>query len=1333
MAQQRTVSVGVKLLAQDYFAGLAKMQAETKKTATTAEQAFNKQKASFETLGRGALVASGVFTAAFVAMVKASADFEARMSQVQAVSKATSSQMQQLSGAAFTAGKAFGLSATQVADAQIELAKAGVGVKDIIGGALPGALALAAAGQLDVSKATEIASNAMTQFKLAGADVPHVADLLAASADKSVASVESVGEALNQSGLVAAQFGLSVEDTVGTLTAFSKAGLNGSDAGTSFKTMLLSLASPSKKAQETLDQYNITAYDAQGNFVGITALADNLRKGLSKASQEQRNLALSTIFGTDAIRAASVLYEAGGKKLQGYIDANNEAGFATLQASAKLDNLNGDVQKLGASFQNDLIKSGSAGNDVLRGLTQGATGLLDVFGDLPKPIQGSALAIAAVGAAVSASAAGFLLLTPKVAAAKVAMADLNLTAKGTALTFAKGAGLAVGVTAVVSGFAALGQQSEITAQQLSLAAKSGQVGFTNLDRLFTATQLPDKILGVGQAAAALKGSFSGNFFENGAGGARFIDGFTFGLTHLSDVYKSNEGQFKAIGEQLGSLARTDYSETTRSFNGLVEKLGGGTDVAKQALQAFPAYRTELTNLLKQSGQAATEQNLLAAATGRGGVADAIFYAQEAARGGSQELNTLSGSAADAGVDINKLADIIKGFGSVSLDARGAARDFEAAVDAAADAAKKNGRNLDISTDAGRANQSALDGIASAAFKASSAILQQSGSQEDAAAAIRRGRKSFIDAAVQMGLTRSAAKKLADQLGLIPSNVKTAVAVTGVEPAKGQIAALKALLQDINGFRATVYVNAKTAGATNAAQVAKNAVQNLRGFAGGGQMPNIGPKGKDSFLIAAGAGEHMFSAKRVDKAGGPAAMYAIGAAIDAGTLRGYADGGAIGDSKSDAAKASAAAARYARQLAAEKKNLAAQQKQVDAAQKRYDDIDGTKANRAAKKAAKATVDAQKKDVDAAEKRIDAVQKKLDDAKSKRDDATSAAAALRQDREDFVSQQRRGVTDPLSYVDQLRSMSRDDNFSTKRRDGFKDAANEFEAGLVKLGKQADDASKTLDDLKSSADSMRSSITSAIAGGYQLPGVGSIESTGSTVVRDGISYQTTTSGVSADAIDAYYQKGAGTASGFASDLQALAARGLDGRLLAELAGYGVEQGAPIAKALLSATTGQISSINANYSSIQGSAATAAGTVTDVNYKALIDAAQTVADGVAKQIADDSAKLRQLIASAFGLTGYAVGTMNAARGLHLVGEQGPELVNFGGGEQVATAARTRALMAAARSTSMSINGPSSVTIVDVDGTLIGSFRTAARTVARQEIAADAHTDSVLLYGGAA
>ena len=1245
MADERNVYVNLSLQIAGYLQNSAKVREANRQTMTDAQKlkaAVDSQKTAIEGAGRGLVTFGTVAVSAFAIAVKKSADFEQRMSQVQAISKATGAQMQALRADAFSAGKAFGLSATQVADAEIELVKAGVSVKDIVGGALPGALALAAAGQLDVGKATEIASAAMTEFKLKGSDVPHVADLLAAGADKSIASVESLGDSLNQSGLVAAQFELSVEDTVGTLTAFSAAGLNGSDAGTSLKTMLTQLASPTKQAQALLEKYNITAFDSKGAFVGVVGLADQLKKGLGGLSQEQRTAALATIFGNDAIRASGALYDLGGKKLKGYIDANNEAGFAALQASKKLDNLNGDVQKLSASFQDDLIKSGSAANDSLRNVTQGATGLLNVFGDLPKGVQATGLGLTGVTGALALTGGAFLLAVPKVAAAKEALASFNLTRKQTAIGLAKGAGLTLGLVALTSALAAAGQQGEATEKQLAKAGdalKGKKIDFNSL------VKTGDSFTGIDSFRDALDRSFSSDFAQNAAAAAKGIDGFTQNVTHLGDVYKTNEGAIKAVGQQFASLAQTDYTAFTSSFSNFLTQVGGGTKTFKEMLSASKPLNDQLIALAQSANVEINDKNLKSIATGSGAAAEAVRRVQQAAHDNANALNEMGGSAVDASVDIKGLASTIEGFGSATLDAHGAQRAFEQAVDDASAAFKRNGATLDISTAAGRENQAALEGIASSASAAAAKILEQTGNTKNAAAAVRAGRKDFIDQAIQLGKTRKQAEDYANQLGLIPGNVTTAANLTGAQTAIAKAAALKAAMEALNGKKAylDVYLNAVNNLGVDPTRISAALIAS--GRAEGGPIEGPGPKGVDSKLIYAAPGEHMVTAREVQAAGGQGAVYAIRAAMLNGTLRGYASGGAIGEQDR-------AAARYAAQATSLAKQLKAANAADRAAQKAYDAISGKEADAGRKKAAKARQTA-------ADKRVADLEKRLDAARKGRDDARSASADLRNDREDFSSSIVRGSFDdnPTSLVDQLRSMSRDDKYSAARRRGFQTAANTADKALAALDKRATDAAKSveeatssLDDLKTSSVSMASSIASAISGEFRASNA-LMTTQDQTVTRQAgnLTYSQVVKGgssVTAAGVAAYYSTSAGSAKAFAAQLQQLAQRGVNGALLAEIAGYGVAAGAPIADALLKGSGSQLASINADYAAIQSAAGSAGQTVSDANFAALIDTAQAqlnAANANAQQITDSinaqATSLKAVIGKAFGLPGYKSG----------------------------------------------------------------------------------------------
>jgi TP901 family phage tail tape measure protein len=311
--------------------------------------------------------------------------FDKALSQVKALGPEYKANIEALAAAAREAGTAFGYTATESVAGIEALAKAGVSAKDILGGGLEGALSLAAAGQLDVATAAETASKAMTQFGLSGKDIPHLADLLASAANTATGDVEDFSAALGQSGTVLAQYNIPIEEAVGTLTAFASAGLLGSDAGTSFKTMVTRLGAPTETAAKAMADLNIQTYGANGQFLGLTNIAGQLKDRLGPLTEAQRNAALSTIFGTDAIRAANILYKAGSDGIRDYTAQVNQSGFAAKVAGEKQDNLAGTTTKLIASWENFVLSvesgSGVIGSSV-RGLLNVFAGLLDVLSDL---------------------------------------------------------------------------------------------------------------------------------------------------------------------------------------------------------------------------------------------------------------------------------------------------------------------------------------------------------------------------------------------------------------------------------------------------------------------------------------------------------------------------------------------------------------------------------------------------------------------------------------------------------------------------------------------------------------------------------------------------------------------------------------------------------------------------------------------------------------------------------------------------------------------------------------------------------------------------------------
>ncbi|MFF1876212.1 phage tail tape measure protein, partial [Kitasatospora herbaricolor] len=324
----------------NYISGMEKAAKATRETGSAAQK-LAQQKESMRGVGVALL---GIGTVAAVATglaIKSFADFDAKMSQVKTLSHATADDMRNLSDAALTMGQAIGFSANEVADAEIELVKAGISVKDIMGGALKGALDLAAAGQINVADATSIASSAMVQVGLSGKDVPHIADLLAAGADKALGGVSDLGQALKYAGPVAASFGVSLDETVGVLSEFAQNGILADQAGTGLRGVLSSLTSPSAAADAVLTKYKINLFDASGKFIGLAGAAGQLHDKLGPLTDQTRSYALGQIFGNQQITTATILMKGGAQEVKKWTAAVNDQGFASDQAAGKMDYLNG--------------------------------------------------------------------------------------------------------------------------------------------------------------------------------------------------------------------------------------------------------------------------------------------------------------------------------------------------------------------------------------------------------------------------------------------------------------------------------------------------------------------------------------------------------------------------------------------------------------------------------------------------------------------------------------------------------------------------------------------------------------------------------------------------------------------------------------------------------------------------------------------------------------------------------------------------------------------------------------------------------------------------------
>jgi TP901 family phage tail tape measure protein len=376
-------------------------------------------KAGTHLRGGGLAIAAGLGLA-----VKSAADFEKQLSNVAAVSGATDSEMEGLRNKALQLGKDTQFSASESAQAIEELVKAGLSVQDVMNGAADATVNLAAAGGVSMPEAATIASNAMNQFGLAAGDMVGVADNIAGAANASAIDVSDFGQSLSQVGAVANLAGAKFEDTATAIALMGNAGIKGSDAGTSLKSMLMNLQPQTDKQKALFEDLGLAVgksgnafYDAEGNLKSMDKVAGALGDSLEGMGAKQKQAALEVLFGSDGIRAAAILAKNGSKGFDKMAKSMGKVSAADV-AAKKMDNFAGSVEQLKGSLETLMIQFGTPLLGGLRAIVDGFTKVLNVLLSLPGPVLEA-------GTAFLAIMAGLLLAVGAVLKLKAALMALR--------------------------------------------------------------------------------------------------------------------------------------------------------------------------------------------------------------------------------------------------------------------------------------------------------------------------------------------------------------------------------------------------------------------------------------------------------------------------------------------------------------------------------------------------------------------------------------------------------------------------------------------------------------------------------------------------------------------------------------------------------------------------------------------------------------------------------------------------------------------------------------------------------------------------------------------
>lgn len=786
MAENKNIVIRLMADTASYEASMTRAGSTARSVASGMENTGRKS-----ALIASGMTAAGLAVAAFgVAAVKMAADFDQQMSTVQANTGATSAQMDQLRAAAIEAGASTVYSASDSADAINDLGKAGMSVTDILTGGLTGALNLAASDGMAVGDAAEYMANALSMFHLKGSQASQVADTLAAGAGKAVGNVSDFGEALNNCGAQANSFGMNIQETTGVLALFAQNGTIGAEAGTQLNSMLMKLAAPSTEASNTMKELGISAYDAQGHFVGMAKFAGQLQKAEKDLTDEQRNQANATIFGSYAIKAANYLYEAGESGVNKWTKAVSESGYAAEQAAAKNNNLKGDLENLGGSMESLMISIGEGAQGPLRKMVQGLDTLVDAFAGLPSGAQQTLVVMASLAGVFGAvhKAAGNLNGSTSTMANNIGLAidpiqrvKAALSSAKTAFEMFRASGMSAqeqletfGTSASraelkTAGFKAAGSGvMSLLGGPWGIALTVAGVALTSfIERQQKAKEATEQLQSALESGSDVRSTIASDYQKLNFAGADMTHWMGEAKVSLTDMTSAAMGN-KAATDKVNAALK-EYGMQGHSQMAVAQKM---RDSIKDESKAY------------QEAQVQAKQK--AAATKN--AVDADGNASKAAKDTASANKDLGSSAKDAAEEIDGLVKSLFGLESNNLTADEAVDQLNQKIGELTDTCKdngvvfdQNGNLLDRFSEKGTKTKQALEDIASSAQNAAEKILKQgentnftNGEIDRAKGVLADAREALIKQAEASGMGEQAANDLADRWGLSSESIKAAI-------------------------------------------------------------------------------------------------------------------------------------------------------------------------------------------------------------------------------------------------------------------------------------------------------------------------------------------------------------------------------------------------------------------------------------------------------------------------------------------------------------------------------------------------------------------------------
>lgn len=525
-------------------------------------------------------------------------DFEAGMSQVEAVSDASAGEMEQLEAKAKQMGATTKFSATEAAEAFNYMAMAGWKTGDMLDG-IEGIMNLAAAANADLGTASDIVTDALTAMGYAAGDAGKLADIMAAASSNANTNVEMMGHTFKYAAPIVGALGYSMEDLAVATGIMANAGIKGEQAGTTLRAGMLRLTDPTKEMSEVMEKYGISLTNSDGSMKSLMEVMQMYRSKLGGLTEAEQAQTAAVLFGTEASSGWLSIINASDEDFEKLTQAvNNSEGAAKKMAETMQDNLKGDLEELGGALETVGLQAYDGFSNPMRQAVQEVTETMSSY-DVAKLVNGIGYEIGQLTAGIAEKIPGALnTLVGFLQAIVDNIEPIMSGIKGFIATWAilKGLGIAMAIGGVITKIAALvsglvagtvtigGVTAALGGMSAAMAAATGGISLIVAGIAFLATKLFD--------GKSKSDEFSDSFLKS----ANSLTQFQWGLNNLQPSLSGTENLVSSFGNTMSTLEQKIRTAEQNITNVMYDEQGKQKTLRDTDIQQIKEYYAEIQRL-----------------------------------------------------------------------------------------------------------------------------------------------------------------------------------------------------------------------------------------------------------------------------------------------------------------------------------------------------------------------------------------------------------------------------------------------------------------------------------------------------------------------------------------------------------------------------------------------------------------------------------------------------------------------------------------------------------------------------------------------------------------